>query len=151
VASPSSSVTALRPRSRRPRTQSGRRCETPSLTLTADRRLSGLLWLVCRNSPPMSKKWLSSPQHNVDQLLITCRCLHPSWMCPHWRGRRLRRLVLPLPRFPLRYLWPHKKGPSAAQPRSARIRLPRGGQGDHRLESPFVHYRNSVRMWKVGK
>lgn len=66
--------------------------------------------------------------------LTYTRCLHSSRMCPHWRGRRLRRLVLPLPRLPLRHFGPHKKGTCAAQLGGPRVRLPRGRQGGDWLE-----------------
>jgi len=48
-ASPSSSVTVRRTRSRKPTTQSGSLYGTLSRTLTASRSLSGWSWLVCRD------------------------------------------------------------------------------------------------------
>ena len=78
-------------------------------------------WLIMLGThhPP----WTSAEEANCN------RCLHPSRMCPHRRGRRLWRLVLPLPRIPLRHLWPHKKGTCVAQPRGSPVRFPRGRQG----------------------
>ncbi|TQS33964.1 hypothetical protein Golomagni_05675, partial [Golovinomyces magnicellulatus] len=62
-------------------------------------------------------------------------CVHPPRMCAHRRGGRLWRLVLPLPRLPLRHLWPCPQGSRPAQPRGARVRLQRcREQAHHRLE-----------------
>jgi hypothetical protein len=46
-------------------------------------------------------------------------------MRAHWWSWWLRRMVLPLPRFPLRYFRPYKKGTRSFEPRDSRIRLPR--------------------------
>ncbi|CAA9232426.1 MAG: Ubiquinol-cytochrome C reductase iron-sulfur subunit, partial [uncultured Acetobacteraceae bacterium] len=47
--------------------------------------------------------------------------------------RRVRRLVLPLPRQPLRHVGPHPEGAGAGQPRRARLRLHLRHPDPHRL------------------
>ena len=49
---------------------------------------------------PRSAPWLAG-RH---------RCVHPSWLRPHRRRGWLRRLLLPLPRLPLRRVGPHQEG-----------------------------------------
>ena len=88
-------------------------------------------WLIMLGTSTYKRTAAANEANNT-------RCLHSSRLCTHRRGRRLRRLVLPLPRIPLRYLWSHKKGTRPAQPRGPCLRLPRGGQGCHRLNSRIV-------------
>ena len=76
------------------------------------------------------------------------RRLHPSRLRPHRRGRRLRRLVLPLPRLPLRHLRPDKKGSCPSEPRDPRVRLPGGGQAGHWLEGGFTKI-SPLMLWDV--
>jgi hypothetical protein len=71
-------------------------------------------------------------------------CLHALGMRTHWRGRRLWRLVLPMPRLSLRHLRPHKKGTGAIELGDSCVRLPRGGQGCHWLEGDVC-----VRAWEA--
>ena len=61
------------------------------------------------------------------------RRLHTLGLRAHRRGRRLRRLVLPLPRFPLRHLGPHPQRTRAPQPRDPGVRLLRRRQAGCRL------------------
>lgn len=55
----------------------------------------------------------------MDGLLIIRVCR----LCAHWWGWWLWWLVLPLPRFPLRYLWPYKAWSCTTQPWDSRIRV----------------------------
>ena len=57
------------------------------------------------------------PQINksTDSINPHYRRLHPPRLRPHRRIRRLRRLVLPLSRLPLRHLWPGEEGPRAVE------------------------------------
>ena len=61
------------------------------------------------------------------------RRLHTLGLRAHRRGRRFRRLVLPLPRLPLRHLGPHQERTRAPQPRDPGVRLLRGRQAGCRL------------------
>ena len=76
------------------------------------------------------------------------RRLHASWLCPHRRGWRLRRMVLPLPRFSLRHLRPYKERPRPPEPRNSPIRLPRGWQAGHRLNQGQVRFRSGGAVLK---
>jgi hypothetical protein len=91
-------------------------------------------WLIMLGTtPPILDEALS--------LLYTdhLRRLHPLGLCAYRRGRRFWRLVLPLPRFPLRHLGSHKKGTRPAQPRDPRVRLSRGRQGGYWLGGFFLY------------
>lgn len=68
---------------------------------------------------------LSLPHHN--------RRMHPPRLRPHWRIRRFRRLVLPLPRLALRHLRAREEGPRPAEPGGAGIRLPGRRQSGYRV------------------
>ncbi|CAA9215548.1 MAG: Ubiquinol-cytochrome C reductase iron-sulfur subunit, partial [uncultured Acetobacteraceae bacterium] len=66
------------------------------------------------------------------------RRLHPPRLRPAWaeaerQPRRVRRLVLPVPRQPLRHLGPHPEGARPGQPRRARLRLHLRHPDPHRL------------------
>lgn len=83
-------------------------------------------WLIMLGtlSPPFSRS--SSPfpgprQANLLPLFHGNRSMHPPRLRPDWRIRRLRRLVLPLPRLALRHLRARAKGPGAAEPGGAGV------------------------------
>ncbi len=73
-------------------------------------------------------------EHGLLTLSSRHRCLHTSWLCTDWRGRRLRRLVLPLPRLSLRYLRTYKERTCSPEPRDPFVRVPRGGQASYWLK-----------------
>jgi len=73
--------------------------------------------------------WCLGTRHpsTAMRMLTICshRRLYASGLCPHWRGRRLRWMVLSLPRLPLRHFWPYKERTGPAEPRNPAIRFPR--------------------------
>merc|ERR1712167_223746 len=69
--------------------------------------------------------------------------LHAFRMCANCQRRRLRRLVLPLPRLPLRRLGPHPQGSGAPEPRDPALQVHgrrefAGGLVSERLLSPPI-------------
>ena len=95
------------------------------------RSLSGWSCWVC------AVQYLSefSCSRHESELTNVCRyrCLHTFGMRSHRRGWRLRRLVLPLPRFSLRHLRTYKERARPPQPRDSHVRVPRGRQAGYRL------------------
>lgn len=87
-------------------------------------RVAGHVGYVCKVAGIMENAWATN---------MTTRCLHTFGLRAHRRGRRLRRLVLPLPRFSLRHLWPYKERTCSFEPRDSGLRFPRGGQARHWL------------------
>lgn len=149
--SPSSSATAPSLKSTRPTALMLPPYGIPRPILTVFSSPSGSSCLVCSlfgcrirswhdNLPNTlllfpSKKKKKSKRNELatDAISSFFRRLHSPRLCSHRRGRRLRRLVLPLPRFSLRHLGPYPEGPCADQPRGSRIQLHRRRQACHRL------------------
>ena len=72
---------------------------------------------------------LQIPASQIPQLLthlLITRRMHPSRLRPHWRSRRLRRLVLSLPWLALRYFWAGEEGACAAEFGGAGVWVPGG-------------------------
>ncbi len=72
-------------------------------------------------------------------LVLVGICTHlgciPKGQSDGRRERRVRRLVLPVPRFALRHLGPHPQRPGAAQSRSAALRVRLRHQDQDRLRN----------------
>ena len=67
-------------------------------------------WLVMLGEPANS---FSRARALSDSFLF--RCLHASRLCADWRGWRLWRMVLPLPRIPLRHFRASSQGPCSVE------------------------------------
>ena len=103
-------------------------------------RLSFLLWLPWRFVPLTSHPCAVVPVTSFATFLPRKAGvagvhgdLHPLGLRAHHRRGRLRRLVLPLPRLPLRRVGPDPQGPSAPQPGNSAVLLRERVQDPGRL------------------